>query len=101
MWIEQRLGAIDAALILGGAFAAVAILALLTVMILRSRRPPPPPPPRKAAWWADPALMKAALDVGRTLGRQRVTAAILAGAFVLGILLNRPPRDPDAPPDAP
>ena len=68
---------------------------MLVILIMRRRRPPPPPP-RKGAWWADPAMLAAALDVGRTLGRnKRVTAAVLAGAFVLGILLNRAPRKPD------
>ena len=94
LWLDARYGAITAALVLGGIFTLLALIAILVVVIMR-RMQPPPPPPRKSAWWADPALLAAALEVSRTLGRKRVTTAVLVGAFVLGILLNRPPRKPD------
>jgi amino acid transporter len=94
MWIAQSHGAIAAALVLAGAFMVLALIAVLVAWILH-RRKPPPPPRRQRAWWADPALLAAALDVSRVLGRRRVGLAVLAGAFVLGILLNRPPRKPD------
>lgn len=93
LWLDERYGAITAALALGGIFAFVAVVALLVVVILRGRAPPPPPP-RKAAWWADPMLLAAALDVGRTLGKRRVATAVVVSAFVLGMLL-RPPRKRD------
>jgi hypothetical protein len=93
MWIAQSHGAIAAALALAGAFMALALIAVLVAWILQRRKPPPPP--RQRAWWTDPALLAAALDIGRVLGRRRVGLAVLASAFVLGILLNRPPRKPD------
>jgi hypothetical protein len=92
LWLEGRYGAIVASLVLGGAFTFLALVAVIVVLIVRRRSPPPPPPPRKSVWWADPALLATVLDLTRTLGRRRVATAALVGAFVLGILLNRPPR---------
>ena len=93
LWLEARYGAITAALVLGGAFTFVALVAAIVVLILRGRAPPPPPP-RKSPWWADPMMLTAALDVGRKLGKRRVATAVLVSAFVLGLML-RPPRKPD------
>jgi hypothetical protein len=92
--IAEHYGAIAASLALGGAFLALSILCVLTVVVLH-RRKPPPPPPRKSAPWNDPALLAAALDVGRTLGGRRLASAVLLGAFVAGVLLGRPPRKRD------
>lgn len=89
MAIEQTLGPIPAALILGGGFLLVALITLLVIWVMRRRKPPPPPP---VAVLSDPVLLSAALDVGRALGgRRRIATAAIAGAFVLGIMLNRPP----------
>lgn len=94
--IDRSYGAIVASLVLGGAFLAVSIISLLVILILRSRRPPPPRPAPPGAWWSDPALLATALDLSRALGRRRLTAIVLIGAFVAGIALNRPPKDPEA-----
>jgi hypothetical protein len=93
MWLEQRLDPIAAALILGGVFLALALAAALTVVLVQ-RKPPPPPPPHKA-WWSDPALLATALDIGRTLGPRRAATAVLIGAFLIGMMINRPPRKPE------
>ena len=93
MWLEHRLGAITAALIVGGIFLFVALVAVLIVVVLR--RKPPPPVARQKAWWSDPALMATALEIGRTLGPRRVASAVLIGAFLIGMMINRPPRKPD------
>ena len=98
MWLDAHYGAVTAALILGGIFAFLAVVALLVVLIMRHSAPPPPPP-RKNAWWADPVLLATALDVAKVLGRKRITTAVLVGAFVLGVLLNRPPRTDEKSPD--
>jgi hypothetical protein len=92
IWLAQNYGAITASLVLGGVFLLLSLIALLVVILVR-RKPPPPPP--KAAWWADPALLAAALDIGRVLGRRRVASAVVVGAFIIGILLNRSPRKPE------
>jgi lysylphosphatidylglycerol synthetase-like protein (DUF2156 family) len=92
MWLEELYGAIMAALVLGGIFIFIALVAVIVILIMRHRATPPPPP-RKSAWWADPVLLATALDITKTFGRKRVTTAVLVGAFVLGVLLNRAPRN--------
>jgi hypothetical protein len=97
MWLERLYGPIPAALIIGGIFLFVALVALLVVVLVQ-RKPPPPPPPRQKAWWSDPALLATALDIGRTLGPRRAATAVLIGAFLIGMMINRPPRGPDEKP---
>ena len=94
MWLQQRLDPISAALILGGVFLALALIAVLVIVLLQ-RKPPPPPPPRHKSMWADPALLATALDIGRTLGPRRAATAVLVGAFLIGMMINRPPRPPE------
>lgn len=94
MWLEQRLDAIAAALIVGGFFLLLSLVAVL-IIVLVQRKPPPPPPPRQKSFWADPALLATALDIGRTLGPRRAATAVLIGAFLIGMMINRPPRDPE------
>ena len=86
IWLAGRYGDLTAALVLGGVFTFVALIAVIVVLIVRHSRPPPPP--RKAAWWADPALLAKALDVTRVLGRKRVAMAVLVSAFVFGVMLG-------------
>jgi hypothetical protein len=93
MWLEQRLDPISASLILGGIFLALALAAVVAIVLVQ-RKPPPPPPPRHKSIWADPALLATALDVGRTLGPRRAATAVLIGAFLIGMMINRPPRPP-------
>jgi hypothetical protein len=93
MWLEQRLDPIAAALIIGGFFLLLALIAVLCVVVVQ-RKPPPPPPPRHKAWWSDPALLATALDIGRTLGPRRTATAVLVGAFLIGMMINRPPHKP-------
>src|SRR5262249_53208041 len=93
MWLEQRLDPISAALILGGAFLALALIAVIAILLVQ-RKPPPPPPPRAKSIWADPALPATALDIGRPLGPKRAATAVLIGAFLIGMMINRPPRSP-------
>jgi hypothetical protein len=92
LWLAQSYGAIVASLVLGGVFLVLSLIALLVVVLLRRK---PPPPAAKAAWWTDPALLAAALDIGRVLGRRRVASAVVVSAFIIGVLLNRPPRKPE------
>jgi hypothetical protein len=93
MWLADLYGAIAAALVIGGIFLFVALVAVLAVLLMR--RKPPPPIARQKAWWSDPALLATALEVGRTLGPRRVASAVLIGAFLIGMMINRPPRKPE------
>jgi hypothetical protein len=93
LWLSQNYDAITASLVLAGIFGFVALMALLTAVLLRRREPPPPPPPRGAtAFLNDPMMLAAALDVVRTVGRGRTTAAVLISAFLGGLLLSRSSR---------
>ena len=94
MWLGQRLDPIAAALIIGGFFLLLALIAVLAVVLVQ-RKPPPPPPPRQKSLWSDPALLATALDIGRTLGPRRAATAVLIGAFLIGMMINRPPRPPE------
>ena len=94
MWLEQKLDPIAAALIIGGFFLLLSLIAVLIVILLQ-RKQPPPPPPRQKSLWNDPALLATALDIGRTLGPRRTATAVLIGAFLIGMMINRPPRKPE------
>jgi lysylphosphatidylglycerol synthetase-like protein (DUF2156 family) len=97
IWLDGRYGALTAALVLGGVFTFIALIAVIVVLIMRHTRPPPPPPRRKAAWWADPALLATALDVSRVLGRKRVAVAVLLSAVVFGAMLGPSRKREDEP----
>jgi hypothetical protein len=94
MWLARRYDSISAALVMGGAFICIALIAVIVILILRGRKPPPPPP-RKAPLWADPVLLATVLDITRTLGRKRMTVAVLVGAFAVGLLLQKTSRKGD------
>jgi hypothetical protein len=91
MWLERLYGPIAAALMVGGIFLFIALVAVLAIVLVQRK----PPPPRQKAWWSDPALLATALDIGRTLGPRRAATAVLIGAFLIGMMINRPPRRPD------
>jgi hypothetical protein len=93
MWLERKLDPIAAALIIGGFFLFLSLIAVLVVVLVQ--RKPPPPPPRHKSLWSDPALLATALDIGRTLGPKRAATAVLIGAFLIGMMINRPPRKPE------
>ena len=93
MWLERKLDPIAAALIIGGFFLLLSLIAVLVVVLVQ--RKPPPPPPRHKSLWSDPALLATALDIGRTLGPRSAATAVLIGAFVIGMMINRPPRKPE------
>lgn len=93
LWLAQNYGAITASLVLAGIFAFVALMALLTAVLIR-RHQPPPPPPSATGLFGDPAMLAAAIDVVRTFGRGRTTAAVLVSAFLGGLLLSRSTRKP-------
>ena len=93
LWLELHYGTIAAALVLGGAFVVIAAIAGIAIVVVQRRKPPPPPPPAARPLWADPAVLGAALDAGRVLGRRRgVAVGVLIAAFVIGALLPRMPR---------
>jgi ascorbate-specific PTS system EIIC-type component UlaA len=92
MWLAERYGGVTAALVLGGIFTFIALMAVITILILQRRAPPPPPPRKAAPLWADPALLATALDLTRVFGRKRLSVAVLVGAFAVGMLLQKTSR---------
>jgi hypothetical protein len=97
MWLAQSYGAITAALVLAGVFVFVALVAVLVAVLMRRHEPPPPPPPSgMGALFNDPAMLMAAVDVVRTFGRGKTTAAVLVSAFLGGLMLSRSGRKPEA-----
>ncbi len=95
LWIQARYGAIEAALVLGGVFVVLALIAFIAIVVVQRRKPPPPPPAAAARppLWTDPAMLMAALDVSRALGRRRgVAVGVLIAAFVIGAMLPRASR---------
>lgn len=92
MWLAQRYDAITAALVMGVGFVAIALVAVIFILIVRRKAPPPPPPRKAAPLWADPALLATALDLTRVLGRKRLTVALLAAAFAVGMFLQKTSR---------
>jgi hypothetical protein len=95
LWVQARYGAIEAALVLGGLFVVLALIAFIAIVVVQRRKPPPPPPAAAARppLWTDPAMLMAALDVSRALGRRRgVAVGVLIAAFVIGAMLPRASR---------
>jgi hypothetical protein len=86
VWIQQAHGAIIACLALGGAFVALAVIALIVLILYRRRAPPPR---ARAAWWNDPAMLATALEISRAFGGRRMTSMALVSALVVGLLLSR------------
>jgi hypothetical protein len=97
--LQQNYGTMRASLVMGVAYAVLALIATAVVLAL-GRKPtpaPPAPPPRAPAWWQDPIVITSALQVARSLGPRSLITLAAVGAFVAGILLTSPKDKP--PPD--
>ena len=97
VWIQHNYGTVTACLALGGFFLLLALLALIAAWGLQRRKVPPPPPAAATVktLWNDPVMLAAALDLNRALGGRKTATVALIGAFVVGLLLSRPPRKRD------
>jgi putative superfamily III holin-X len=90
VWLADRLGTIEACLIVGGAFVVIAIAAILALVIIRRRAPPPPN--LKAALahdFVDPQALALGAEIMRLMGGRRAASIGLIGAFAIGLLLSR------------
>jgi hypothetical protein len=90
VWLADRYGAIEACLIVGGAFVLIAVAAILALVIIRRRAPPPPN--LKAALahdFVDPQALALGAEIMRLLGGRRAASIGLIGAFAIGLLLSR------------
>ena len=84
--LATRLGTIEACLVFGGAFLALAVTAAIVLLLLRrraSRRRP------TIAQAIDPQALAVGAEIYRLLGGRRAASVGLVGAFIVGILLSR------------
>jgi hypothetical protein len=83
-WLAVQLGTVFAGLIMAGVFAVIALIAAITCVAARRRARERAILARAArahspSWLLDPKVLGAAVDVGRTIGWQRlVPVALLA-----------------------
>lgn len=90
LWVEQNLGTLNAALVLGGFFLLVAVLILVTLLVLRrrgrrrKRRDP--------QWWQDPAVVATGVELVRVVGLKRIIPVVALGAAIVGAMQGRPHR---------
>jgi hypothetical protein len=113
LWLQQMYGTINASVALGGAYGALALVALIGVMVSqRSTRPAARPQPVAATaaapppqpWWLDPILLTTGLQVLRSFGRRStlpLAIAAVAAGFVFGGALTRHQKPAPSRPQPP
>jgi L-asparagine transporter-like permease len=98
VWTQQQYGAVTASLVLAILFIVIAIAAAVAGWVVRQRTEQRQHQSLRLAarWWSDPMVIRAALEVFRTIGSRQLIP-VLVGAFVVGALLDRPSdRNPRA-----
>jgi hypothetical protein len=87
VWLEEHYGEIDAALVLGGGFLLIAILAFSVGAMVRRRNIERArielAEGRNA--WLDPKLVSAGLEVGKSLGWHRIAALAAVGVLAAAV----------------
>jgi hypothetical protein len=108
LWLQQTYGTINASLVIGGAYALLAVIASVAVLVSQGRRTAAPRAAAAATatpqWWADPVLLTTGIEVVRLLGRRSVLplaiAAVLAGfVFSSSAAKRQKPSPPGAKPN--
>jgi hypothetical protein len=88
VWLADRFGGLFAALILGGGFLLIAIIALVAAAMARRRnmeRARIELAARRSANWLDPKLVAAGLEIGKTLGWRRIATLAAVGVLAAGL----------------
>jgi hypothetical protein len=85
VWAERTYGTLEACLLLGGAFLAVALVILIVGLILR-RRAAKRAPRHNPHWWKDPAILAAGIELVRIVGVRRIIPTVALGAVIVGAL---------------
>ncbi len=98
LWLAQEFGSIAAALILAGVFLVIAIVAGVVGAVARRRARERAILERAAraqtpSWLLDPKLLATALQVGRSLGWQRIVPIALAGFMVAQFAREHRPHE--------
>jgi hypothetical protein len=97
-WLTQNLGGIFAGLAMAGIFAAIAAIAAWLDALARRRVRERAILERAARarlpiWWLDPKLLAAAIQVGRSLGWQRIAPIVLLGFIAAHLVRGHRARD--------
>jgi hypothetical protein len=84
-------GTMWASVIMGVAYALIALAALITVLVLGRRKPgkptPQAPPPPKPVW-QDPLVVSSVLQLVKTVRPRTLLTLAAVGAFVAGLVLT-------------
>ena len=98
--LQVQYGTMYAALIMGVAYAVLALAALLVILIVgRKKAPPPSAAPKSPAWWQDPIVITSALQVARSLGPRTIVTLVAIGAVAAGVLLASTKEADKKPPE--
>lgn len=99
-WLSVQFGAIFAGLIEAGVFAVIALIGALLLNVSRRRTRQRAlleraARPHGASWLLDPKLLNVAMQAGRALGWQRITALALLGLLAAQWARERNTQKPD------
>jgi hypothetical protein len=89
-------GTLWASVIMGGAYALIALVALIAVLVLGRRKKPTPQtrqPPSKPVW-QDPLVVSSVLQLVKTMRPRTLLTLAAVGAFVAGLVLTGPKNKP-------
>ena len=99
-WLSLQFGTIYAGLIEAGAFVVIALIGAIVLGV--SRRPTKQRAmleraarSQGASWLLDPKLLNVAMQAGRTLGWQRITALVLLGVLAAQWAREHKPQQSD------
>ena len=106
VWLADRYGSLTAGVVLGCAFALIALIALLACLIARRRnmqRARLELAARNSASWLDPKLVAVGVQIGQALGWRRLASlaalAVLAGSVAKEWSARAKPAEDDAAED--
>ncbi len=90
-------GTLWASVIMGIAYALIALGSLVTVLVLGRKKPAPQAPPSKPLW-QDPVVLSSAFQLARTMRPRTLITLAAVGAFVAGLMLTGQKNKPTDPP---
>jgi len=106
VWLADRYGSLTAGVVLGCAFALIALIALLACLIARRRnmqRARLELAARNSASWLDPKLVAVGVQIGQAIGwrrrASRAPPAVLAGSVAKEWSARAKPAEDDAAED--
>ena len=99
LMLQACYGTARASLIMGAAYAVLALAAFVVCILGRKKAPPPAATPKQPVWWQDPVVITSALQVARGLGPRTIIMVAAVGALAAGILLAGSKSANDKAPD--